>query len=319
MPNELRVEVRDLSRHFGQTKAVDGVSFAFTSGQVYGFVGPNGAGKTTTMRIMATMDEPTDGDVVIDSVSVREYPEEARRVVGFVPDSLPAHGTTTVHEYLDFFARAYGLKGAALKRAVEGVKEFAGLTAIQDKVLKHLSKGMKQRVSLGRAMVHDPKVLLMDEPAAGLDPRARIELRELITALAEMGKAILVSSHILSELAEMCHGVVIIDEGRILENGMLADIAVRSTPTQTIAICSAGPPERLRADCEALPHVLQATMAGKEVHVVVDDTQDARATLLRSLIERGQRVTEFRGINAGLEDIFMRVTRGNGGKRGGGA
>jgi len=305
-----RVEVKGLVRHFGATKAVDGVSFVFGAGQVFGFVGPNGAGKTTTMRIMATLDEPTDGDVFLDGVSVREEPERVRRVVGYVPDTLPSHHDITVHEYLDFFARAYGLKGAALNRAVEGVKEFAGLIDIQDKLLKSLSKGMKQRVSLGRALVHDPQILLMDEPAAGLDPRARIQLRELIVALAEMGKAILISSHILSELAEMCHGVVIIEQGRILETGMLDEILAKTAATQTIAVSTAGALELLLADASMLPCVQDARVSGKELRIVIDDSNEARALLLKSLIERGHQLIEFRRLNADLEDVFMRVTNG---------
>ena len=207
------VRVNNLKRYFGGTKAVDGVSFSFSSGHIVGFVGPNGAGKTTTMRILATLDEPTEGDATIDGVSVVDEPEKARRLVGFMPDTLPTHRDMTVHEYLDFFARAYGLRGANRNALVERVEEFTNLTGINRKFLRDLSKGMKQRVSLARSLVHDPPVLVLDEPANALDPRARIELRELLKILADQGKAILVSSHILTELAEMCNGVVIVEQG----------------------------------------------------------------------------------------------------------
>src|SRR6266545_8004039 len=195
---EMKIEVVNLKKHFGPTHAVEDVSFAFSSGQVVGFVGPNGAGKTTTMRILATLDEPTAGDALIDGVSVVEEPERARHLVGYVPDSLPTHRDMSVHEYLDFFARAYGLKGLYRASVIESVEEFTGLTGLRDKMLVALSKGMKQRVSLARALLHDPEVLVMDEPAAGLDPRARIELRELLRVLSSQGKAILISSHILT-------------------------------------------------------------------------------------------------------------------------
>src|SRR5262249_36471724 len=198
----MKIEVVNLKKHFGVTRAVDDVSFAFSSGEVVGFVGPNGAGKTTTMRILATLDEPTAGDALIDGVSVVEEPERARHLIGYVPDSLPAHRDISVHEYLDFFARAYGLKGAHRAKVVESVEEFTNLAGIRDKMLNALSKGMKQRVSLARALLHDPPTLIMDEPAAGLDPRARIELRELIRALSSQGKAILISSHILTRSEE---------------------------------------------------------------------------------------------------------------------
>ena len=167
----MKIEVTNLRREFGDTVAVDDVSFRFGAGQIFGFVGPNGAGKTTTMRIMATLDEPTAGDVLLDGRSVVENPEECRQHIGFVPDELRAYFDTTVHDYVDFFARANSLKGETRDEAVAGVEEFANIEGIRDKQLRALSKGMKQRVSLARALVSDPSVLILDEPAAGLDPR----------------------------------------------------------------------------------------------------------------------------------------------------
>ena len=196
------VRIVNLTRHFGKTKAVDDISFEFSSGHIFGFVGPNGSGKTTTMRILATLDDPTDGNAYLDGISLVDDPEQARRYVGFMPDALPAHRDMSVHEYLDFFARAYGLRGQRRLSVVNSVEQFTNLTGIRDKLLRALSKGMKQRVSLARAIVHDPPVLVLDEPAAGLDPRARVELRELLKVLADRGKAILISSHILTELAK---------------------------------------------------------------------------------------------------------------------
>ena len=195
------VKIVNLKRYFGKTRAVNDISFEFTAGNIFGFVGPNGAGKTTAMRILATLDDPTDGNVYINGVSLVDDPERGRRYVGFMPDTLPAHRDMTVHEYLDFFARAYDLRGAKRLAVVDSVEEFTNLKGIREKFLRALSKGMKQRVSLARALVHDPPVLILDEPAAGLDPRARVELRELLKVLADQGKAILISSHILTELS----------------------------------------------------------------------------------------------------------------------
>src|SRR5262249_57433100 len=209
----MKVQIVNLKKHFGATRAVDDVSFTFSSGQVVGFVGPNGAGKTTTVPILATLDEPTAGDALIDGVSVVQEPEKARHLVGYVPDSLPTHRDMSVHEYLDFFARAYGLRGPRRRQVVEQVEEFTNLAGIREKFVVALSKGMKQRVSVARALLHDPPVLIMDEPAAGREPRARIELRELLKVLSAQGKAILISSHILTELAEVCNGAVIIERG----------------------------------------------------------------------------------------------------------
>ncbi|MDX9982382.1 MAG: ABC transporter ATP-binding protein, partial [Lentisphaeria bacterium] len=261
----MKVEVVGLKRYFGRTKAVDGISFSFDTGHVFGFVGPNGSGKTTTMRILATLDDATEGDAFVGGVSVREYPEVARRCIGFVPDSLPEHADITVHEYLDFYARAYGLKGMARRQAVEAVEEFTNVTGIRWKILRELSKGMKQRVSVGRAMVHDPEVLIMDEPAAGLDPRARIELRELLAALGERNKAILISSHILTELTEICNGAVIIERGRILRTGTVDSLlqgAGSEAGQMRVRVRSLKPGEELQRLLFEIPGVIEARCVG---------------------------------------------------------
>src|SRR5438067_7636012 len=232
----MRVSVQNLKKYYGRTKAVDNISFGFTTGQIFGFVGPNGAGKTTTMRIMATLDEPTEGDIFMDGISVTQYPDKARRLVGYVPDNLPTHRDMSVHDYLDFFGRAYGLKGGHRRQVIDRIEEFTNLTGIRDKPLVTLSKGMKQRVSVARALLHDPPVLIMDEPAAGLDPRARVELRELLKMRSWQGKAILTSSHILTELAEICTGAVIIEHGRILRAGTMDQILATGTVRRTVVV-----------------------------------------------------------------------------------
>src|SRR3954451_304683 len=247
----MKVSVVHLKKHYGSTRAVDNLSFGFNSGQIFGFVGPNGAGKTTTMRILATLEEPTEGDAYIDGVSVTQYPEKARQLVGFVPDNLPTHRDMSVHEYLDFFGRAYGLKNPHRRQVVDRIEEFTNLTGIRNKNLIALSKGMKQRVSVARALLHDPPVLILDEPANGLDPRARIELRELLKALTGQGKAILISSHILTELGELCTGVVIIEHGRMLRAGQIDTITDADVPRRTVQIRLLGRYE------EACRHLLQ--------------------------------------------------------------
>lgn len=218
------VKVQKVEKMYGDMLAVKGVSFSFSAGQIVGFIGPNGAGKTTTIKMIATLHEPTRGDILFDDVSVIEEPEEARRVVGYMPDALPEHRDTTVRDYLDFFARAYGLQGRKRRLAIEEIEEFTQLGELRHKVLFALSKGMKQRVSLARALIHNPSVLIMDEPAAGLDPRARIELRELLKVLADQGKSILLSSHILTELSELCTHAVFIEQGRVLRAGSIDDL-----------------------------------------------------------------------------------------------
>ena len=306
----MKVQVRNLHKRFGKTVAVDNFTFSFDNGHVFGFVGPNGAGKTTTMRVIATLEEPTEGDVLINGVSVREEPEYARRMVGYVPDSLPAHNDVTVHEYLDFYARAYGLQGAKRREAVGAVEEFTGVTGILDKHLKALSKGMKQRVTLGRALIHNPDVLILDEPAAGLDPRARVELRELLAVLATQNKAILISSHILTELTEICNGVVIVERGKLLESGTVAEVLKKSTPHRAFAIRVLGEASALVKELLQTPHVINAREVGGEVLLELEGEESAGCELLAALVGKGFKVAEFKQSKANLEDIFMNVTKG---------
>lgn len=307
----MKIQVDQLHKSFGKNKALDGVSFSFDSGHIYGFVGPNGAGKTTTMRILSTMMEPDSGDAFIDGISVVQDPEKARHCVGFVPDSLPEHSDITVHEYLDFFARAYGMRGARCSKAVDEIVEFTGLGDMLDKVLSALSKGMKQRVSVGRALLNDPSVILMDEPAAGLDPRARIELRELLNVLADQKKAILVSSHILSELTEICHGVVIIERGRVLEKGSVAEIKARLQATLKLVIRPLENIDKVQRELQQLPLVEGVHKEMNELMVNVNGDEKAGAEILTRLIHNGCRLAEFRQETVDLEDIFMSITKGD--------
>ena len=336
----MNIDILHLSKHFGEVRAVDDVSFSFGAGEVVGFVGPNGAGKTTTMRILATLDDATDGEILIDGVSLFDYPERLRRRIGFMPDELPAYADMTAHEYIDFFGRAFGLRGAALAAAVDRVEDFTGIVAIREKTLNALSKGMKQRVCLARALVHDPALLIMDEPANGLDPRARIELRELVKALAEMGKAILVSSHILTELEEMCTGMVILERGRLLRAvtrrpspcGTVRDTAAGAGGVRGIVPDTATAPKdaprtartHVRVRCagrgaaELLPMLLDTPgVADARVQndaacsAEVAGDEDEAAAVLRALVQRGLPVVEFAPTRETLEDVFMSVTKGD--------
>ena len=218
------IELQRLHRFFGRTRAVDDVSFSVEKGRVFGFIGPNGAGRTTTMRILATLDLPTAGDALVDGFSVIDDPDRVRRRLGFMPDYFGTYANVNCWEYLDFFARSYGLRGRERSAAIRRTMGFTGLDDLAQKPIAALSKGMKQRLCLGRAMIHDPAVLVLDEPAAGLDPRARVELRGMIRALADDGKTILVSSHILTELAEMCDTVGIIEHGCLLAVGTVDEL-----------------------------------------------------------------------------------------------
>ena len=306
------VYIVDLVRQFGKVNAVDHVTFSFGSGQIFGFVGPNGAGKTTTMRILATLDEPTSGDIFVGGKSVTQYPDDARRLVGFMPDTLPEYRDITVHEYLDFFARAYKIRQPRRRKVIEQVEEFVGLVDFREKTLAQISKGMKQRVSLARAIVHEPEVLVLDEPANGLDPRARIELRELLKALRDQGKAILISSHILTELGEICDGVVFIERGKLLHAGSLNNIISTVDSELTYMIRAKDMlPDVLQKHLLEMPLVSKVRVIGNEVAISLAGTENEAVELFRHLYDRQLPIVEFRQHKTQLEDLFMRITKGN--------
>ena len=306
----MQINIVNLKKYFGTTRAVDDISFTFSSGQIFGFVGPNGAGKTTTMRILATLDEPTSGDATIDDVSIVDAPERARQLIGYVPDALPMHRDISVHDYLDFFARAYGIVGAQRREVVESIEGFTNLTDIREKTLFSLSKGMKQRVSLARALLHDPPVLVMDEPAAGLDPRARVELRELLRILSGQGKAILISSHILTELSEICDGAVIIEQGQIITAGTLKEIASPDVEHHTVVIRSLDQQEDLYKAMILMPNVETVNQLENEIEAQITGSEETCSELLANLIRDGYRIVEFKQRGGDLESVFMNVTKG---------
>ncbi|WP_434347394.1 ABC transporter ATP-binding protein [Myxococcus virescens] len=322
------LEVKGLRRDYGPLRAVDDVSFSLEAGSILGFIGPNGAGKSTTLRILATLDVPTSGEVLLDGHSLVDAPDRARPLIGYMPDRYGTYDDVTVFEFLDFFARAYGLKGAARRQRVESVMAFTGLTPLADRLTTALSKGMRQRVALGRTLLHDPSLLLLDEPADGLDPRARIELRELLRALADQGKAVIISSHILTELAEICDTCAIIEQGRLLATGKVADLlqqqevgaAVTPELTVRLAVGDAGNAVWERAERVLLeqPRVKRVAREGEALRVRLEldagagpaQVDAAAAVLLAALVAAGLPVCAFSTRERNLEDAFMTVTKG---------
>ncbi len=304
------VEVSELHRHFGPLKAVNGVSFRFDAGQVFGFIGPNGAGKTTTMRILATIDVPTHGAATIDGLSVVNDADRVRRLIGFMPDNFATYANVNCWEYVDFYARAYGLRGQARRSAVHRVMSFTELDGLGEKPIDSLSKGMKQRLCLARALVHDPKVLILDEPAAGLDPRARIELRELIKLLASEGKAILISSHILTELAEMCDVVGIIELGRIVATGAVNAIRPSNRVMSVLEIRVLGDAERVERYLREQAGVSEVQVTDRDLTLHYPADERAQAELLERMVAARLPVVAFRSRQENLEDVFMAVTKG---------
>ncbi|MFO0013019.1 MAG: ATP-binding cassette domain-containing protein [Planctomycetota bacterium] len=304
------IELRRVHRFFGSTKAVNDVSFDVYRGQVFGFIGPNGAGKTTSMRILATLELPSYGDALIDGFSVINDPDMVRRRLGFMPDSSSLYPNMNCVEYLDFFARSYGLVGRERNDALRRTLSFTGLDKIASKSITGLSKGMRQRLSLGRAMIHRPSVLILDEPANGLDPRARIELRQLIRQLASEGTAILVSSHILTELAEMCDQVGIIERGTLLAVGSVEDIYRSIKGALRVRLRPASRHAELSELLAQRPDVQNLQTHGTWIHLDLNGDESAQAMLLRFIVVSGFDLLEFLAHRESLEDVFMKITTG---------
>lgn len=314
------IELRNLNRFFGPLKAVNNVSFRAYPGEVLGFIGPNGAGKTTSMRILATLDMPTSGDAFVAGYSVVDDPDEVRKLLGFMPDSFGKYTNMNVVEYLDFYARAYGFVGQKRRDAVERVLVFTELRKLADKSIDVLSKGMSQRLGLGRTLIHDPQVLILDEPAAGLDPRARVEVRELIRLLAtELNKTVLISSHILTELGEICDSAAIIEAGRILASGSIDEIRRQqrlqggNEAAATLIVRLAGmldSQESLERWLVEQPHVSQVAITGPAVVFAFNGEEPAQHQLLKGMLEQGFPVIEFHNKSESLEDAFMAITKG---------
>jgi ABC-2 type transport system ATP-binding protein len=304
------IMLQRLHRFFGSTRAVDDVSFEVRAGEVLGYIGPNGAGKTTSMRILATLELPTYGDAFVDGFSVVNDPDRVRERLGYMPDAFGTYADVNCHEYLDFFARAYGLQGKARRQAMGRVMEFTKLDRLAEKPIHGLSKGMKQRLCLGRALIHDPRVLILDEPAAGLDPRARIELRNMIRELSRQGKAILISSHILTELAEMCDRVAIIEQGRLVAVGTVGEIQAGVRPRSEVRLRVLDDARAVAAWLQAHEEITAVRVEGQEIRLEHTGSEEAQADLLRELILAPFRVVAFSSHEQSLEQLFLQVTRG---------
>jgi ABC-2 type transport system ATP-binding protein len=308
----IAVRTDALTKRFGRSPAVTGVDLSVESGEIFGLVGPNGAGKTTTLKMLATLLPPSSGDAEIDGLSVRREPDAVRRVIGYMPDTFGVYDDMKVWEYLDFFGRCYGLSAARRRQMIGDLLELVDLTGKRDSYVQHLSRGMQQRLCLAHALVHDPQVLLLDEPASGLDPRARVELRELLRELRALGKTIIISSHILPELEELCTSLAIIDHGRVMASGRVEDIAVRFRVGGVYRVRMLGDGEEVLAASQllkGLPEVASVVTRDEgmlELAMAGDDA--AAAAVLTALIRNGQRVASFAPAASDLEELFLQIT-----------
>jgi len=306
------VQTHGLVKRYDGTVAVAGVDLSVDRGEIFGIVGPNGAGKTTTLRMLATLLLPSAGTAEIDGWSVTRNPDQVRRVLGFMPDVFGVYDDMKVWEYLDFFARCYGLPAAGRRRMIGDLLELVDLGDKRDAYVQTLSRGMEQRLCLAHALVHDPQVLLLDEPASGLDPRARVELRELLRELRSIGKTILISSHILPELEELCTSVAIIDRGQVLAQGRVADIERRLRFGAVLRV-------RLLTEGEALEAARQRFAGDPDVAtaaILHDGTIElgfrgddaATARLLAAAVAEGMPIVSFARAASDLEELFLQVT-----------
>jgi ABC-2 type transport system ATP-binding protein len=306
------VRATGLVKRYDETVAVAGLDLDVEEGEIFGLVGPNGAGKTTTLRILATLLAPTAGDAEIAGISVRRNPNAVRRVLGFMPDVFGVYDDMKVWEYLDFFARCYGIAPARRKQMIADLLDLVDLGDRRDSYVQGLSRGMQQRLCLAHTLVHDPQVLLLDEPASGLDPRARVELRELLRELRSLGKTIVISSHILPELEELCTSVAIVDRGQVLAQGRVAEIERRLRVGAVLRVRILGEQparEAARAHFAAQPDVASATLLADgtiEIGFRGDDAGTAR--LLASAIRAELPIVSFARAASDLEELFLQVT-----------
>ena len=311
------VETRGLVKRYGDQLAVAGVDLVVGPGEIYGLVGPNGAGKTTMMKILATLLAQTAGEAYVTGIPVDADPLEVRRRIGYMPDFYGVYDDLRVWEYLDFFARCYGVPANRRMTMIGELLEIVGLTDKRTSYVEALSRGMRQRLCLAHTLVHDPALLILDEPASGLDPRARVEMREILRELRAMGKTVLVSSHILPELGEMCTGVAIIDHGRVLRSGSIDEIerSLRASALLRIDILGdeaaiAAAREWLGTD-QRIADVLEGTTNGDgavRIEASFDGPPQAQADLLRAMVEAGHLVVGFSQATSDLEEIFLKVT-----------
>ena len=305
------IEVENLTKSYDGHWAVRGVSFSVQQGDIFGFIGPNGAGKTTSIRILSTLLEPTSGTVRVGGRSVTGDAEAVRRLIGFMPDNFGVYERITVWEYLDFFAAAYGIDRRRRAAAIDGIMDLTDLGEFRDRLTGDLSKGMRQRLCLAKTLVHDPKVLILDEPANGLDPRARIEFRALLKELRAMGKTIFISSHILTELSDICTSLAILEKGKVVASGNIETIKKALQPGLAFRLEVLGGAEPARAAIEGQPNVSAVKVDGDVLRFQFSAGREDIPELVRALVARGVAITGLQEEKTDLEGMFMRLTKGD--------
>lgn len=301
--------IQNLRKTYGNYHALDGLDMEIAEGSLYGFVGPNGAGKTTTIKILTGLLMPDSGSVEIDGIDALKEPYRLKEKIGYVPDYFGVYDNLKVWEYMEFFASCYGLEGLKARKRSQTLLAQVGLGDKEDFFVDGLSRGMKQRLCLARALIHDPLLLIMDEPTSGLDPRTRLEFRDTVQELHEQGKTILISSHLLSELSELCTDIGIIDAGKMILSGSIAEIADRIHTSKPVIITVYG--DKAAAMKLLKEHRLVQTITVKDANIMVGFTGNAKqeSELLSQLIGAGVQVRGFVREPGNLEAIFMQITK----------
>lgn len=304
------IKIVQLTKAYGQLKAINQLNLELARGDLFGFIGPNGSGKTTTMRILATLLQPTWGEAYVCDYSIYTHPKEIRRLIGFMPDFFGVYDDMKVIEYLEFFAAAYRIGGAKRQKVCNEVLDLVDLGYKRDALVTSLSRGMTQRLGLARVLLHDPQVLLLDEPASGLDPRARIEIRQLLKRLGETGKTIMVSSHILPELADICNKVGIIERGELLVSANVSEVMrkVRERVVLRIAVTNDG--DRAARLLEGHAAVASVDVQGNQLTVTLAADTTDYSELATLLVQAGFGLTLFKEDEINLETAFMAITKG---------
>jgi ABC-2 type transport system ATP-binding protein len=302
------IAVEHLTKTYGARAALRDVSFEVPEREIFGFVGPNGAGKTTTLRILAALLEPTGGRAFIDGADVTKERNKVHGRMGYMPDFFGVYDQLTVTEYLDFYASCYRQPKARRQKIIEDLLALIGMTDRKNQLVDSLSRGLKQRVCLARALVHDPAVLLLDEPASGLDPRARVEMREILKELQSMGKTIVISSHILPELTELCTMVGIIDHGQMRATGPVRDVIARLSEGKRLRITVVGEKEPAETVLTALKPVRRVEVVNGGIEAEYEGDESVASDILVALTSAGIKVSGFSQVDGGLEDAFLRAT-----------
>lgn len=302
------IEVRGLRKRYGETEALAGISLSIPSGEIFGYIGPNGAGKTTTLRILATVQDPDEGEVLVAGIDACKDPDGVRGRLGFMPETYGLYEDLLVWEYLDLFSRIYGVEPAVRDRAIADCLELTDLTEKKDALIEHLSRGMRQRLFLAKTLLHDPSVLLLDEPTSALDPRARVEFQEILRELKRRGKTILWSSHILGELAEVCDRVAILERGVVRATGTIGEIRAALRPRPEVRVALLSPASEALAAIRPVAGVEDARVDGETVRFFWSGPREGMPEVHRRLVAAGARVFSFHVDEGNLQDLYLRLT-----------